>query len=104
MNTTKSVGLFSLDELGKFIRQEDKLTSSRVVPVWVWREAVAYLLSRYPKTRLTVIGFQHHAFLFYKTKHGFTDQSENPVGIENNHAKIVAKRNIKNGMSATPLN
>ena len=33
-----------------------------------------------------------------------SDQSENPVGIENNHAKIVAKRNIKNGMSATPLN
>ena len=31
-------------------------------------------------------------------------QSEKPVGIEKNHAKIVAKRNIKKGMSATPLN
>ena len=32
------------------------------------------------------------------------DQSEIPVGIEKSYAKIVAKRNIKKGISATPRN
>ena len=33
-----------------------------------------------------------------------SDQSEIPVGIEKSYAKIVAKRNIKKGISATPRN